>query len=86
MKTTTITRGGQISVPAEVRHRWKTNRVVIEDHGHELTIRPIPPDPIRAAIGSLRPSAPGDPTSDELRAALREEEAEAEDGSEGRPG
>jgi len=77
MRTTTISKGGQVSIPAEVRHRWGTGRVVIEDRGSALLIRPIPDDPIGAAIGSL---AGRGPTSDALRAMLREEEAAIDEG------
>jgi hypothetical protein len=75
MRTARISQGGQIQVPAEVRHRWGTREVVIEDLGSSLSIRPLPDDPIGAAAGSL--AGPG-PTSDEMRRQLREEEAEAE--------
>ena len=77
MRTTTISKGGQVSIPAEVRHRWGTGRVVIEDRGSALLIRPIPDDPIGAAIGSLSGRRP---TSDELREMLREEEAAIDEG------
>jgi AbrB family looped-hinge helix DNA binding protein len=75
MKTATITTGGQVSIPAEVRHRWGTRRVIVEDRGDALVLRPLPADPIGAAIGSF--AGPG-PTTDEMRAALRREEAELE--------
>jgi bifunctional DNA-binding transcriptional regulator/antitoxin component of YhaV-PrlF toxin-antitoxin module len=76
MKGSTISSGGQVSIPAEVRHRWRTRRILIDDRGDELVIRPIPDDPIRAAIGSLAGTGP---STDEMRAALRQEEAEIED-------
>jgi AbrB family looped-hinge helix DNA binding protein len=72
MKTTTISRGGQISVPAEVRRRWGTSRVEIEDRGDAIVVRPMPEDPIAAALGSLRGRGPN---SEELRAILRDEES-----------
>lgn len=75
MKTTTISKGGQLSVPADVRHRWATRNVVIEDRGRAIVVRPVPDDPIGAAIGSL--NAPGI-TSTRARATAREEEAIAE--------
>ena len=75
MKTTSISRGGQVSIPAEVRHRWGTQRISVEDQGNALVIRPIPADPIGAAIGSLAGRAPA---SDEMRAELRDAEAAAE--------
>ena len=71
MRTTTISKGGQVSIPADVRHRWGTRDVVIEDQGSTLLIRPIPADPIGAAVGSL---AGRGPNSDELRSIVRDEE------------
>lgn len=76
MKSTTISKGGQVSIPAEVRRRWGTTRLLVEDRGDALILRPLPFDPISAAIGSL--AGPG-PTSDALRATYRQEEAEAEE-------
>ncbi len=72
MRTTTISRGGQISVPADVRRRWQTSRVAIEDRGDSIVVRPIPDDPIGAALGSLRGRGPN---SDELRKTVRDEES-----------
>lgn len=81
MRTTTISRGGQISVPADVRRRWQTSRVEIEDHGDSIVVRPIPDDPIAAALGSLRGRGPN---SDEMRKALRDEESALETKRSGR--
>jgi len=72
MKQATISKGGQISVPADVRRRWGTSRVLVEDLGDSIVLRPIRVDPIGAAIGSL--AEPG-PTSDAARATLRQDEA-----------
>ncbi len=80
MKTTTISRGGQISVPADVRRRWQTSRVEIEDRGDSIVVRPIPDDPIAAALGSLRGRGPN---SDELRKIVRDEESALD--AKGRP-
>ncbi len=79
MKHATISKGGQVSIPAEVRHRWRTSRLFIDDRGNELVLRPIPDDPLAAARGSLamRSGAPGT-TSDDVRKSSREEEAEAD--------
>jgi bifunctional DNA-binding transcriptional regulator/antitoxin component of YhaV-PrlF toxin-antitoxin module len=54
MKQTTISKGGQVSIPAEIRHRWGTSRLLVDDRGHELAYRPLPSDPIGAARGMLR--------------------------------
>jgi len=60
-----------VSIPAEIRHRWGVRRVVLVERGDTLEIRPLPDDPIAAAMGSL--AGPG-PTTDELREELRAEE------------
>jgi AbrB family looped-hinge helix DNA binding protein len=49
-----ITVAGQVSIPADVRRRWKTNRVLIEDNGDHLIVRPSPTDPVEAAYGALK--------------------------------
>ena len=70
---TRITRGGQISIPAAVRRRWATDNILLEDSGgDELVLRPLPADPVDAAIGSL--PLPAGLTSERLRARARAEE------------
>ncbi|MEJ7893920.1 MAG: AbrB/MazE/SpoVT family DNA-binding domain-containing protein [Solirubrobacteraceae bacterium] len=76
MKQVRISKGGQISVPAEIRHRWKTSRVILEDLGDQLVIRPTADDPIAAFRGSL--ADPKMPSSDELRRMARADERTAE--------
>lgn len=58
-----------------------TDRLLIEDRGDVLLVRPLPADPIAAARGSL--PLPEGLTSERLRALAREEEqaAEAEGGA-----
>lgn len=77
MRYLMISKGGQISVPAEVRKRWRTRRLQLEDRGDELVIRPAPEDPIAAAEGILKGRLGY--TSEELRRMEREEEAEIEE-------
>lgn len=48
-----VSRGGQVSLPAEIRHRWQTGTVVLEDRGDHVILRPAPDDPIAAADGAL---------------------------------
>lgn len=76
MKAVKISSGGQISVPAEVRRRWNTSRVTIDDRGEELVVRPAPDDPITALRGAFADRA--GPSSNELRAAARIDERKAE--------
>ena len=75
MRVARISQGGQIQIPAEVRQRWGTRTVIVDDAGSYLRISPAPDDPISAAAGSL--AGPGPSASDLLR-LLREEEAAAE--------
>lgn len=48
-----VSKGGQISLPAPIRHRWGTSTVVLDDQGDHVVIRPAPDDPIAAAEGAL---------------------------------
>lgn len=48
-----ISRGGQISIPATIRHRWGTSTVVLDDQGDRIVLEPAPDDPIAAAEGAL---------------------------------
>jgi hypothetical protein len=63
-----------VSIPADIRHRWGVRRVVLVEQGDALVVRPLPDDPIAAAMGSL--AGPG-PTTDEIRLQLRAEELDA---------
>jgi bifunctional DNA-binding transcriptional regulator/antitoxin component of YhaV-PrlF toxin-antitoxin module len=74
MKKARITTRGQISVPASIRRRWKTNAVALEDLGDRLVVRPLPDDPIAAARGAFR----GLTDSTRARAVARADEAAAE--------
>ncbi len=82
MKQIKISRGGQVSIPAEVRHRWKTSRLSLEDRGDEIVLRPQPDDPIEALRGAF--PMPAGVTSDDIRRQIREEEAEVEERKLGR--
>jgi hypothetical protein len=65
-----------MSVPAPIRHRWNTDKVVIVDNGSHFVVTPVPDDPIASLRGSL---AGRGPTSEEARRIAREEEQEIED-------
>lgn len=79
MKQATISKGGQVSIPAEVRRRWGTDRVLVDDRGDELVFRPMPMDPVGAARGSLRGDT-GNLSSDDARRLSRQEETDADAG------
>jgi bifunctional DNA-binding transcriptional regulator/antitoxin component of YhaV-PrlF toxin-antitoxin module len=76
MKTLKVTRGGQISVPAEIRRRWGTSTLALEDLGDRLVLTPAPDDPIAAARGALVGESTTDSAS--LRRAAREAERTAQ--------
>jgi len=70
-----ITTSGQISLPAPVRNRWRVSRVLVEDEGDCVLIRPLPDDPVAAACGSLKRGAAASETvrARERRAAAARE-------------
>lgn len=71
----TVSRNGQVSIPAAVRARWQTSRVVVADLGDHIAIRPLPEgDPISALRGKY---AGMGPDSDTMREMEREAEAAA---------
>jgi bifunctional DNA-binding transcriptional regulator/antitoxin component of YhaV-PrlF toxin-antitoxin module len=67
-----VTRNGQVSLPAELRHRWGAGSVLVIDKGDYAIVRPIPEDTIASLRGAH--SGPG-PTSEKARKAERESEA-----------
>jgi AbrB family looped-hinge helix DNA binding protein len=71
-----VSRNGQVSVPAAVRHRWGTSTVLIIDRGDYAIVRPVPDDPVEALRGAY--DTPG-PTTDDVRSVDRDEEAVAEE-------
>jgi AbrB family looped-hinge helix DNA binding protein len=73
-----ITRGGQISIPASIRHRWETHTVVLVDEGHRVVLEPAPDDPIAAAEGALAAEF-GHLDVGRLRTAARDAERTAEE-------
>jgi len=40
----TISRNGQVSIPAETRARWRTRKVLVVDLGDRVVMRPAPED------------------------------------------
>lgn len=72
-----VTKGGQISIPAAIRHRWATSTVVLDDQGDRIVIEPAPDDPIAAAEGALA-RVFGTVDTVRLRRAARDDERAAE--------
>jgi len=72
-----ITRGGQVSIPAVIRHRWDTSTLALEDHGDRIVLKPASDDPIAAAEGALAEDY-GKLDLGALRIRAREDEQAAE--------
>jgi hypothetical protein len=79
-----ISKGGQLSIPAPIRHRWGTSTVLLDDQGDRLVLEPAPDDPIAAAEGALADEF-GDLDLVGLRRRAREDDAEAEARRSGKP-
>lgn len=56
---------GQLTIPAEFRHRWKVKQFLIVDNGTSLELVPVPDDPVEAFEGCY---AGLGRTADEMRA------------------
>ena len=77
-----VSANGQVSIPAEVRARWNTEKVVIADMGDYIAMRPMSEDPLNELVGKY----PGKgPSTDEMRRMDREEDALYEAKREARP-
>lgn len=63
-----VTRNGQISLPAELRHRWQSGAVLVIDRGSYAIVRPVPDDVVTALQGAH--AGPGQ-SSAQARAAER---------------
>ena len=72
-----ISKGGQVSIPAQIRHRWGTSTVTLEDRGDRIVLEPADDDPIAAAEGALAEEF-GDINLAGLRRIAREDEHIAE--------
>ena len=72
-----VTSGGQISIPAAIRHRWSTSTVLLDDQGDRIVIEPAPDDPIAAAEGALAAEFGGRDVR-QLRRVARGDERTAE--------
>ena len=68
----TVSRNGQVSIPAEARARWNTRRVVVVDLGDRVVMRPLGDHPIDDLQGKYRGRGP---TTDRARKEARGEEA-----------
>lgn len=72
----TISRNGQVSIPASARARWGASKVLVVDMGDMVVMRPLPDDPIGAMAGKYKGRGL---SSDDMRRETRELEQEIED-------
>jgi bifunctional DNA-binding transcriptional regulator/antitoxin component of YhaV-PrlF toxin-antitoxin module len=77
-KRLVISSGGQVSVPAAVRKRWRTRTVLAEDRGDHVVLRPVPDDPVAAAVGAFATQI-GALGSEEAKRLDREEELDVQE-------
>lgn len=69
----TVSRNGQVSIPADTRARWNTRRVLVVDLGDRVVMRPIGDHPVDDLEGKYRGRGP---TTDRARKQARQEEAQ----------
>lgn len=69
----TVSRNGQVSIPADTRARWQTRRVVIVDLGDRVVMRPLPDDGVEELEGKYQGRGPA--TDRARRLARREDSA-----------
>ncbi len=68
----TVSRNGQVSIPADTRARWNTRRVVVVDLGDRVVMRPLGEQPVDDLEGKYRGRGPA---TDGSRQVARAEEA-----------
>lgn len=66
-----VSRNGQVSIPADARARWQTDRVVIVDLGDRVVLRPLPKNPVGDLIGKY----PEGSSTDEARRRARADDS-----------
>lgn len=67
----TISRNGQVSIPAATRQRWNATQVIVVDLGDRVVMRPLPGRPVDALRGKYHGRGP---TADAMRRQARREE------------
>jgi bifunctional DNA-binding transcriptional regulator/antitoxin component of YhaV-PrlF toxin-antitoxin module len=70
-----VSSNGQVSIPADTRARWMTDRVLIVDLGDRIVLRPLPADPVSELRGKYRGRGP---STSQARNQARNDEAAAE--------
>ena len=68
----TVSRNGQVSIPAEARSRWNTRKVIVVDLGDRIVMRPVSDQPVDDLEGRYLGKGP---SSDQARRQARRDEA-----------
>ena len=68
----TVSRNGQVSIPADTRARWNVRRVLVIDLGDRVVMRPLGERPIEDLDGKYRGRGP---STDRARKQARAEDA-----------
>lgn len=68
----TISRNGQVSIPAETRSRWNTRHVLVVDLGDRVVMRPLSDRGLEELHGKYRGRGP---RSDRARSEARRDDA-----------
>jgi bifunctional DNA-binding transcriptional regulator/antitoxin component of YhaV-PrlF toxin-antitoxin module len=68
----TMSRNGQVSIPADARARWRTRQVLVVDLGDRVVMRPLGDRPLQQLRGKY---AGRGPRSDQARQQSRRDEA-----------
>lgn len=68
----TVSRNGQVSIPADVRSRWNARHVVVVDLGDRVLMRPLSDHPVDDLEGKYRGRGP---STDRARKQARSEDA-----------
>ena len=74
MRIVTLTSGGQVSIPADIRRKWPSRRAIVEERPDgSVLVRPLPADVVRSIMGSFaRPGVSVETILDDERAAEAE--------------
>lgn len=59
----TVSRNGQVSIPAGARSRWNARRVLVVDLGDRVVLRPLPDDAVADLVGKYAGRGPNADTS-----------------------
>lgn len=69
----TVSRNGQVSIPAETRARWNTRQVLVVDLGDRVVMRPVGAEPVAELRGKY---AKQGPTTSRARRESRREDTD----------